>query len=219
MDYAALSPHVGAWAVRDDYLGDSSLRGGAINWGNIGSRLSSALSSTGRWLYNTGNRFVNSNTFQQIKQGINDSGVIRNAANLAGETLNSLTEIGRLKLQQDIEKLRRKALGEDGPVSQAELQALVQALQAQMAGGPQVSPPAQEAGPPAPTVPTTRPIPEMVTEVRAPSAAATDRPTTLEYIPNRDKRRRKRPRPNSWRARLNSMSGSGVATSTKRMCY
>lgn len=228
MDYAALSPHVGAWALQDEYLGDSSLRGGAINWSNIGSRISSALSSTGRWLYNTGNRFVNSNTFQQIKQGIHDSGVIRNAANLAGETLNSLADIGRLKLQQDIEKLRRKALGEDGPASQAELLALIQALQAQVAAGQASTAPAAvpaantpatlEA--PVPLVPTTRPIPEMVTEVRpAPQAPVVDKPTTLEYLPPQDRRRRKRPRPGNWRERLNTISGTGVVTSTKRMCY
>lgn len=223
MDYAALSPHVGSWALRDDHLGDSSLRGGAVNWSSLGSRLSSALSSTGRWLVNTGNRFVHSNTFQQLKQGIQDSGVIRNAANLAGETLNSLADIGRLKLQQDIERLRRKALGEEGPANQAELLALIQALQAQVAAGQgsNTSPPAAPAGPATPEVPmtlvpTTRPIPEMVTEVRPPPAANT--PSTLEYLPTRD-RRRKRPRPANWRARLNAISGSGVATTSKRMCY
>ncbi|ADE58398.1 pVI [Fowl aviadenovirus E] len=81
MDYAALSPHVGSWALRDGHLGDSSLRGGAINWANVGSRLSSALGTAGRWISNQGNRFLNSQTFGQIKQGIKDSGVIRNVAN------------------------------------------------------------------------------------------------------------------------------------------
>ncbi|QJP03678.1 pVI [Aviadenovirus cerasi] len=231
MDYAALSPHVGGWALRDDHLGDSSLRGGAINWGNLGSRISSALGSTGRWLYNPGNRFLHSNTFGQIKQGFKDSGVIRNVANLAGETLGALTDIGRLKLQQDLEKLRRKALGEDGPATQAELQALIQALQAQVAAGD--SPAAPAAGPAAspPLCPTTRPIPEMVTEVRppvtssAPAVPETDRPTTLEMRPppptppTRRTRRRKRPAPGSWRTRLNSLSGNGVASSAVRMCY
>ncbi|AAC54911.1 pVI [Fowl aviadenovirus A] len=223
MDYAALSPHLGGWALRDHHIGDSSLRGGAINWGNLGSRITSALNSTGRWLYNTGNRFVHSNTFNQIKQGIQDSGVIRNVANLAGETLGALTDIGRLKLQQDLEKLRRKALGEEGPATQAELQALIQALQAQVAAG---EPPAAPAAPaPAPPlVPTTRPIPEMVTEVKPPvtssaPAVPVDVPTTLEMRPPPPKRRRKRARPGQWRARLDSLSGTGVATATRRMCY
>ncbi|AGX93308.1 pVI [turkey adenovirus 4] len=224
MDYAALSPHVGGWALRDDHLGDSSLRGGAINWGNLGSRLSSALSTAGRWMYNQGNRFLHSNTFGQIKQGFKDSGVIRNVANLAGETLGALTDIGRMKLQQDLEKLRRKALGEDGPASQAELQALIQALQAQVAASDSSASAAPSSQPAAsaPLRPTTRPIPEMVTEVRppvtssAPAVPETDRPMTLEMRP---KRRRKRPTPGSWRSRLNTLSGNGVATSTKRMCY
>ncbi|AOW42077.1 pVI [Pigeon adenovirus 2a] len=216
MDYAALSPHVGSWALRDHHLGDSSLRGGAINWGNLGSRLSSALTSTGRWLSNAGHRFVNSNTFNQIKQGIKDSGVIQNAANLAGETLSALTDIGRLKLQQDIEKLRRKALGEDGPSSQAELLGLIQALQAQLAARvdeqPTVSPPT--AAPSVPLVPTTRPIPEMVTPV----GVTQHTPATLDLPPPPPvKRRRKRPA--NWRDRLNSISGTGVSASSRRMCY
>lgn len=246
MDYAALSPHVGSWAVRDSNFGDSSMRGGAINWGNIGSRLSSALSSTGRWLYNAGNKFVHSNTFNQIKQGIKDSGVIQNAANLAGETINALTDIGRLKVQQDIERLRRKALGEEGPVTQAELAALLSALQNQVASTPQVlpskethagpvvtptPPPANTISPPPPPthmVPTTRPIPEMVTEVRPPitssaPAIPVDPPiaSTLDLppFPPREKRRRKRPSNAPWRSRLNSMTGSGVRCASKRMCY
>ncbi|AOC84070.1 pVI protein [Fowl aviadenovirus E] len=229
MDYAALSPHVGSWALRDGHLGDSSLRGGAINWANVGSRLSSALGTAGRWISNQGNRFLNSQTFGQIKQGIKDSGVIRNVANLAGETLGALTDIGRLKLQQDLEKLRRKALGEDGPASQAELQALIQALQAQVAAGesaPASAPTASAPPDPSPPLrPTTRPIPEMVTEVRppvtssAPAVPETDRPMTLEMRPPAAKRRRKRPAPGSWRSRLNSLSGNGVATSRRRMCY
>ncbi|AGX93340.1 pVI [turkey adenovirus 5] len=223
MDYAALSPHLGSWALREHHIGDASMRGGAINWSNLGSRITSALNSTGRWLYNTGNRFLHSNTFNQIKQGVQDSGVIRNVANLAGETLGALTDIGRLKLQQDLEKLRRKALGEDGPPpSQAELQALIQALQAQAAAGG----PPSEAPPPPPAVPTTRPIPEMVTEVKRPQtitssapAVPQDTPTTLEMRPPPPKRRRKRARPGQWRARLNSLAGTGVSTNTKRMCY
>lgn len=204
MDYASLSPHVGSWALRDDLLGNSSLRGGAINWGNLGSRLSSALSSTGKWLYNAGNRFVHSGTFNQIKQGLKDSGVVRNAAQLAGETINALTDVGRLKLQQDIERLRRRALGEDAPPSQADLQAMIAALQAQLASQ---SAPAEKPAPP--TVPMTRPIPEMATPV--------DRPTTLELGPPRPKRRRKRPA--GWRGRLDSLTGTGVSTASRRVCY
>lgn len=223
MDYAALSPHVGSWSLRDECLGDSSLRGGAINWGNLGSRLSSALSTSGRWLYNAGNRFIHSNTFNQIKQGIKDSGVIKNAANLAGETINALTDIGRLKLQQDLEKLRRKALGEEGPPSQAELQSLIAALQAQLSASS--APPAAstlEMPVPTPLVPTTRPIPEMVTQVLPPVNSSgpslpADVPTTLELGPPAPKRRRKRPA--NWRGRLSSLTGSGVRTTTRRVCY
>lgn len=231
MDYAALSPHVGGWSLREDYLGDSGMRGGAINWGNLGSRLSSALGTAGRWIHTQGNRFLHSNTFGQIKQGFKDSGVVRNVANLAGETIGALTDIGRLKLQQDLEKLRRKVLGEDGPATQAELQSLIQALQAQAAAG--TSPAEPAAGPAAspPLRPTTRPIPEMVTEVRppvtssAPAVPEPDRPTTLEMPPppppppTRRTNRRKRPAPGSWRTRLNRISGTGVASSTKRICY
>ncbi|WEW52971.1 pVI protein [Fowl aviadenovirus 4] len=227
MDYAALSPHVGSWALREHHLGTSTLRGGAINWSNVGSRLSSALSSTGRWLYNTGNRFVHSNAFNQIKQGLKDSGIVRNVASLAGETLGALTDIGRLKLQQDLEKLRRKALGEEGPATQAELQSLIQALQAQLAAGAEVSPQGSAHVPqtvPAPPVPTTRLIPEMVTEVNppitssAPAVPVVDVPTTLE-MPPPAKRRRKRARAGSWRARLNTLSGTGVNVSSRRLCY
>ncbi|APY28353.1 minor capsid protein precursor [Psittacine aviadenovirus B] len=220
MDYAVLSPHIGSWALRDHHLGDSSLRGGAINWGNLGSRISSALSTTGRWLYNQGNRFVHSNAFNQFKQGVKDSGIIRNVGNLAGETVNALADIGRLRLQQDLEKLRRKALGEEGPpASQAELLSLIQALQAQLASGQSGAPAAESV----PTVPTTRPIPSMVTEVHSSSTPAVplpvqDAPATLEYRPP-IKRRRKRARDSSWRNRLDSLTGTGVRTSSRRMCY
>lgn len=226
MDYTALSPHVGSWALRDDVHGNSSIRGGAINWGNVGSRISSALGSTGRWLSNVGNRFLNSNTFQQIKQGVHDSGIIKNAANLAGDTVNSLLDIGRLKLQQDLENLRRKALGEQGPPNVAELQALISALQAQLSANSQ---PPQSTNT-TPLVPTTRPIPELVTEVRpstsrpqveppvTSSSAAV--PSTLDLPPPpAAKRARKRPRFGTWRSRLDSMTGNGVRYSKKRMCY
>ncbi|WXH80953.1 MAG: pVI protein [Psittacine adenovirus 12] len=220
MDYAVLSPHIGSWALRDHHLGDSSLRGGAINWGNLGSRISSALSTTGRWLYNQGNRFVHSNAFNQFKQGVKDSGIIRNVGNLAGETVNALADIGRLRLQQDLEKLRRKALGEEGPpASQAELLSLIQALQAQLASGQTDSPPMESV----PTVPTTRPMPPMVTEVKPGPAPIIplppqDAPATLEYRPPH-KRRRKRTRDSSWRSRLDTLTGSGVSTTSRRMCY
>lgn len=226
MDYAALSPHVGSWALRDDVHGNSSIRGGAINWGNVGSRISSALGSTGRWLSNTGNRFLNSNTFQQIKQGVKDSGVIKNAANLAGDTVNSLLDIGRLKLQQDLENLRRKALGEQGPPNVAELQALIAALQSQLNASTSSAPAANTA----PMAPTTRPIPEMVTEVRPPTVPVVEPPVTSSSAavpstldlppPPAAKRARKRPASfGSWRTRLNSMTGNGVRSMTKRMCY
>ncbi|WPS63618.1 pVI [Aviadenovirus phalacrocoracidae] len=235
MDYAALSPHVGAWALRDDQLGNSSLRGGAFNWGNIGSRISSALSSTGRWLYNAGNRFVHSNTFNQIKQGLRDSGVVQNAAHLAGETLNALTDIGRLKLQQDLENLRRKALGEEKASDQGDLKALIAALQAQMAAAPAPSvaapapmpaaPPAPIVPPPPPTAPTVIPTPPPPTvppprEQITSSAPASpfEIPNTVEYAPSA-KRRRKRPAPGNWRSRLNTIAGTGVTTSRRRMCY
>ncbi|UIY90551.1 pVI [Duck adenovirus 2] len=237
MDYAALSPHVGSWALRDDVHGNSSLRGGAINWGNIGSRITSGLASTGRWLGNIGNRFIHSNTFSQIKQGIKDSGVIQNAANLAGETVNGLLDIGKLKLQQDLENLRRKALGEQ-QTSPAELAALIAALQSQIGGPPQSVPPPPPVHHEIPTTypmhppqhlrPTTRPIPEMVTEVKPlveppVTSSAPAVPATLDLPPPPPaKRPRKRPHyssGNSWRARLNSMTGSGVHASRRRMCY
>lgn len=227
MDYAALSPHVGSWALRDDVHGNSSIRGGAINWGSLGSRISSALGSTGRWLSNVGNRFLQSNTFQQIKQGVNDSGVIKNAATLAGDTVNSLLDIGRLKLQNDLENLRRKALGEQGPPNTAELQALIAALQSQLNGNaPQNN--STHTPTSTPIVPTTRPIPELVTEVRPNTSlpvveppvtsSSASVPSTLDLPPPR-KRAKKRPRYSSWRSRLDSMKGSGVRTLTKRMCY
>lgn len=225
MDYTALSPHVGSWALRDDVHGNSSIRGGAINWGNLGSRISSALGSTGRWLSNAGTRFLNSNTFQQIKQGVKDSGVIKNAANLAGDTVNSLLDIGKLKLQQDLENLRRKALGEQGPPNVAELQALIAALQSQLNASSPAAPPTNTA----PMVPTTRPIPELVTEVRPNTTQVVEPPVTSSSAavpstldlppPHRAKRPRKRPRVGTWRTRLDSMTGSGVHYLKKRMCY
>lgn len=220
MDYAALSPHVGSWAIREDIYGNSSIRGGAINWGNIGSRISSALGTTGRWLGNVGNRFVNSNTFNQIKQGIRDSGVIKNAANLAGETVNGLIDIGKLKLQHDLENLRRKAIGENTQHSVEELKSLIASLQAQLGS----SEPHKNTSTTHNLRPTTRPIPEMAMEIGNSgvepqiNSSSPSVPSTLD-IPPPAKRPRKKPRYGSWRQRLNTMTGSGVNVSSRRMCY
>nr|WGL40804.1 capsid protein precursor pVI [Tawny frogmouth aviadenovirus A] len=233
MDYAMLAPHVGSWALRDERIGNSSMRGGAINWSNLGSRISSALGTAGRWAYNAGNRFYHSNTFQQFKQGLKDSGIVESAGNLVGQTLGALTDIGRQKLQQDLERLRRRALGEDGPAASAgELQALIAALQQQANTPVPLPETSASAEPAAPLVPTTRPIPEMVTEVRGDKPQTLEyihpstRPTTLEMpVPAETsappaKRRRKRARPSgNWRSRLDSLSGSGVRTSMRRLCY
>ncbi|BBJ21547.1 capsid protein precursor pVI [Crane-associated adenovirus 1] len=218
MDYGLLSPHIGTWALQDDHLGNSSLRGGAINWSSIGSRITSALNSTGRWLANTGNRFIHSNTFNQIKQGLKDSGIVQNAAQIAGEAVAGLTEIGRLKLQQEIEQLRNKVLNNNKQSSEQDLAQLLELLRSTKSNDQKDNAQSEQ-------VPSTYPSPSNFTkDIKDPMQNVSNIPSTLEYVDPSIRRvnmpyRRHRKRPANWRNRLNTLSGNGVNTSVKRVCY
>ncbi|AFV70641.1 pVI [Bovine adenovirus 6] len=203
MAFARLAPHCGLTPVYGHTVGICDLRGG-FSWSSLGNSLTSGLKHVGSFLSNTAQRIANSEGFQQAKQGLLQSGVLENAGNLAGNTLNSLIDIGRIKLEQDLQKLKNKALGNES-VSQEQLAQLLAALNSPK--------PMAQNTPIKTTVPTVNAQDSNVTSV-AP-VISSEEPSS-DSIPFRP---RKRKRVSGWGAFLNDMTGDGVNSVTRRYCY
>lgn len=246
MAFARLAPHCGLTPVYGHYVGNCEMRGG-FSWASLGSTLSSGVKNLGSFLGNTVRKVGNSEAFQQAKQGFLNSGVIENAGSLAGSTINSLVDIGRLKLEQDLMKLRDRAIGrpdEAGtvpPITQEQLAQLLAAANTSQAPlAPTVLPePAEVTVPVAvsPPVPPPRRLPPPPVPVPRPSylpPAPTDAvalgPLVQETVTEEpagvvvDSRSfypppRKRKRVSGWGAALDRMTGGRVAYDATRYCY
>nr|QPN96214.1 pVI [Bearded dragon adenovirus 1] len=216
MAFARLAPHRGLQPVYGYALGTSDLSGG-FSWTNFGNSLSSGFQRFGNFLSNTATRVGNSQAFQQAKQGLLQSGVLENVGALAGQTLNTLTDIGRAKLDMEMQKLRDRALGvnQQAPaMSQEQLAQLLAALAApQIPAEPAVAVPA-----PTPAVPSTL-VPEVLPA--NPDAPVALGPVLAEPADSRRIRKppRKRRRVSGWGAALEDMIGDGVSHRAQRFCY
>lgn len=217
--YSNLAPRLGQTSFTTFSVGSVELRGGKINWGSLGSSISNAFKSAGRFISNAASRFGRSQAYQDIKRGIHDSGLIRNAAGLAGETLNSLVDIGRLKVDTELQKLRNKVLNSI-PADQ-----LAQILYNYQQTHDKITVPEEEAIPlPPPQESRKRPLIEEVVDEN-PAIAPEERdlpalPSTapVPYIPF--KRGRIRGTGESeWQKQLNNMLGQGVRYTTSKHCY
>lgn len=217
--FARLAPHCGLQPVYGSRIGTSDMRGG-FSWSSLGSSLSSGLSKIGNFVTSTAKQIGNSEAFKQAKQGLLQSGVLENAGQLAGQTISSLVDIGRMKVEQDLQKLRDKiAHQNENPISQEQLMQLLAAASAPK--------PTEEVTvplpPPVPVNPSPTPVPTPL-PMPVPEAQT---PVTLPYFPPEDKgplqgppaKRRKRRRPTGWGAALDSLVGSGVTFSSRRMCH
>lgn len=211
--FARLAPHCGLQPIYGSRIGTSDMRGG-FSWSSLGSSLSSGLSKLGNFVTNTAKSIGNSEAYKQAKQGLLQSGVLENAGQLAGQTLNSLVDIGRLKLEYDLQKLRDKV----APQSEQNLtqEQLMQLLAA--ANTLPNQPPKQEV-----TVPLPPPI---AVSPSAPTETDAQRPSVLPYFPPEEKgaqgppsKRRKRRRASGWGAALDNLVGSGVSFSSRRFCH
>lgn len=203
MAYARLAPHCGLAPVYGQMIGNSEMLGG-FSWSSFGNSLSSGLSRLGSYIGTTARRVGASQGFQQAKQGFLNSGVLENVGALAGQTVSTLTDIGRLKLDQELSKLREKALG---------TQQLTQEQIAQLLANTPVNIPAA-AVPPAPValpVPAVTPVPERGVAL---GPLIEERPIAVPGAP-----RRKRKRVRGWGCALDELLGQGVGYSSKRFCY
>lgn len=224
--YSSLAPRLGHATYAASDIGSAELRGGKINWGSLGSSISNAFRNTGRFLGTTASRFAKSQTFQDIKKGIHDSGLIRNVAGLAGETLSSLVDVGRLKLENELYKLRRKALS-SLPADQ-----LAQILQNYQQTHDTVVVPEE------PTVVVTEPPEQAATPAAAvvevqETSSAKKRPVIEEVQPVQPvqiveevpapelpvKRMRLRGTGLEWQQQLSNMLGEGVRYTSTKHCY
>lgn len=228
--YSSLAPRLGQTSFAASSIGTADLRGGKINWGSLGSSLSNAFKSTTKYIGNAASKFAKSQAYQDIKKGIHDSGLVRNVAGLAGDALNSLVDIGRMKLENDLLNLRRKAM-KTIPADQ-----LAQILLNYHQTHDVITPPDNSTAiplppPPQPTLGTVfpaavveettkkRPMIEEVEEVQ-PEAGDLVEPVAVLPTPVPFKRGRIRGSGESeWQAHLNSMLGQGVRYSSTKRCY
>lgn len=142
--------------------------------------------------------------FQQAKSGLLKSGVLEHAGNVAGQALNTLTDIGRLKMEQELTKLREKALGpQDTGITNEQLAQLLATMTAP-------APPATVEVSPAPL----GPLAPTAGEALGPLLPPAGRPVAVPGGP-----RRKRKRVSGWGAALNDMLGDGVGHGTAKYCY
>lgn len=221
--YSSLAPRLGQTTFAASSVGASELRGGKINWGSLGSSISNAFRTTGRFLGTTASKFARSQAVQDIKRGLQDSGLVRNVAGLAGDALNSLVDVGRLKLESELYNLRRKAL-KSLPADQLAqiLQNYQETHDTVVVPEEQVvvTEPAEQAATPVsavtPTAPQMssrkRPLIEEVVEPVADVAV-------VEEVPQVPKRRLRGTGPLEWQQQLNSMLGEGVRYTSTKHCY
>ncbi|ALB78189.1 pVI protein [unidentified adenovirus] len=222
--YANLAPRLGQTSFEALSVGSTDLRGGKINWGSLGSSISNAFRTTGRFISNAASKFANSRTFKDIQSGINDSGLVRNVAGLAGDTINSLVDLGRLKVDSELQRLRNSVLNTI-PADQ-----LAQILQNYQQTHDRVT--IQEPEPlplPAPVIqPRKRPLIEEVEDdvdvepvpivpvPAVPIQAVSPPPTPVYTVPTK----RIRGTGNAeWQIHLNNMLGQGVRYTSSNQCY
>ncbi|AIZ35772.1 pVI [Psittacine adenovirus 3] len=209
MAFARLAPHCGLQPVYGSRVGNSDMRGG-FSWSNFGASLSSGLSKLGSFISSSARKIGNSQAFQQAKSGILQSGVLENIGQLAGQAVSSLVDVGKLKVESDLQKLRDRVLAsqtpENPPMTQEQLAQLVAAMSSSKA-------------PVTPAVPVVEPLPkDMPATLQAPPLPA--EPVTLQPVPvTVPNGRRKRRRPSSWGTVLDGITGDGVRFSRRRYCY
>ncbi|QHB43562.1 MAG: pre-protein VI [psittacine adenovirus 7] len=221
--YSNLAPRLGQTSLPSYSIGTTELRGGKINWGSLGSSISNAFKTTGRFLGNTASKFVKSQAFQDIKQGLNDSGLVRNIAGLAGDTLSSLVDIGRLKLENELQNLRNRALNTI-PADQ-----LAQILANYQQTHDRITPPAAAEALPLPAtteipVSRKRPIIEEVVDDDSVGAVNLPNVSVAPTFSSVSSLSLKRPRIRGtgeleWQRQLNNMLGQGVKFTSTNQCY
>nr|QPN96244.1 pVI-C [Siadenovirus sp.] len=230
--YSNLAPRLGQSAFSASAIGTAELRGGKINWGSLGSSISNAFRTTGRFLSNAASRFGRSQAYADIKKGLEDSGVVKNVAGLAGETLNSLVDIGRIKVENELQKLRDRVLNTI-PADQ-----LAQILLNYQQSHDKITVPQDEAAIPAvpiQPVPQAAPVAQPLVPV-ADVMEVDNRKRPVEepsYEPPMDsipytgvysgpspyKRRIRGTGEAEWQTQLNSMLGQGVNFTSSKHCY
>lgn len=198
--FAHLAPRCGLEPVYGFSVGTNVMRGG-FSWANFGSALSSGIGKLGNFVGQTAKQIGNSEAFKQAKQGFLQSGVIENAGQLAGQAVSSLVDIGRLKLESDLQRLRDKVTSGQTPNNQDQLLELLKAAQQQQQQ--------QQAPAPPPPSANAAPLPSDVPVALGPYEPPSD---------TNQRRRRKRRRATGWGAALDSLLGNGVALSSKRLC-
>ncbi|ASU50476.1 pVI [Odocoileus adenovirus 1] len=225
MAFARLAPHCGLTPVYGHNVGICDMRGG-FSWSSIGNSLSSGLRNIGSFLSNTAQKIGNSEGFKQAKQGFLQSGVIENAGNLAGSTLSSLVDIGRLKVEQDLQKLKNQTLGiPNQPVTQEQIAQLIASMNAPSSSQLSSPPPPMTKNVPFENLKTSIPesslsqleLSKPVTEIsKSVTETPFSQPDTGDNIISRT---RKRKRVSGWGAFLDDMTGEGVNCSTRKYCY
>ncbi|QOJ53948.1 pVI protein [Barthadenovirus mellis] len=187
--FANLAPHRGLVPVYGYAVGNSEMRGGYSF-----SNFVNGLNKFGHLVSNAATRIGNSQLFQQAKTGLLQSGALESAGHLAGSALGALTDIAKLKIETDLQKLRDKVTGQSG--SQADqlallLAALQQQQQQSQVPGPgtnvvlnpqqQIQQPAVMPAPPVPAEHTPVPLgPYFPPDAPPPSSSSQVPPALVE---------------------------------------
>lgn len=208
MAFQRLAPHSGlAPLYGSNALGTSALRGG-FSWASLGTSIGNAFHRTGQFLGHTAHRIGSSQAFQQAKRGFLDSGVINSAAALAGDAVNSLVDIGRLKMESDLNRLREKAMGRpaEQPVAEPppqtwDLQQYEEFLRWKKAM--------------AEAAPTPTPVPFTF---NAPALNAVNYPASRPIAPPRHRPPPHKRRKRGWGQVLDNLTGSGIQSKVQRYC-
>lgn len=99
-DFTLLAPHYGTRPITSFHIGNSSLSGGAINWGNIWSGIKSIGSNVKSW----SDKAWNSSTGQMLRQKLKDTNVQEKLVDTLASGVHGALDIANQQLQKAINK-------------------------------------------------------------------------------------------------------------------
>ncbi|AAA84978.1 pVI [Ovine adenovirus 7] len=221
MAFSRLAPHCGLTPVYGHTVGICDMRGG-FSWSSLGNSFTSGLRNIGSFISNTAQKIGQSQGFQQAKQGLLQSNVLENAGQLAGQTLNTLVDIGRLKVEKDLEKLKQKVIGNDQQITQEQLAQLIASLKPKDEMFVKQSEKIVE--PMRPEIKSSQMPVEMsfydsVSDEPIIKTKEVSPPSFSSESSHSYSHPRKRKRVSGWGAFLDNMTGDGVNFNTRRYCY
>uniref|UniRef100_A0AAU6S531 Pre-protein VI n=1 Tax=Pipistrellus pipistrellus adenovirus TaxID=3140007 RepID=A0AAU6S531_9ADEN len=211
VNFSALAPRVGSRPMMSTWndIGNSSMNGGAFNWGSIWS----GLKNFGSSVKNFGNKVWNSSTGQMLRDKLKETKAQEKLVDGLAAGVHGALDLANQEIAKAIDKRLDRPTLLPAPEPEAQVEEMLE--ESKEIGGKKRPPEEEEmvtvkptAPPPpyeelvgtikepppsyeevfgvkdAPTMPMTRPIPSMARPVVAPTVPPiVDRPTTLDLPP------------------------------------